>query len=129
MTSKEALEKFKLLYENKCQEQPKNLIGFDMCYIAIKQELERKEELENENKELRSKNFDLSINNVHLRNEIFYLKDKYQTAIEILKEKFVNIQLLIETNCYDEYCMYVIEYVIDNQLTEQEYELLKGVLE
>jgi hypothetical protein len=43
--SLEALEKFKLLYESKCKEQPKNLIGFDMCYIAIKQDLERLEEL------------------------------------------------------------------------------------
>lgn len=46
MTSKEALEKFKSLYESKCKEQPKNLIGFDICYITIKQALERLEVLE-----------------------------------------------------------------------------------
>ena len=48
----------------------------------------------------------------------------YQTALEIIKCKFVNIQLLINSSCFDDYCM----YVIDNELTQQEYELLKEVL-
>ena len=45
MTSKEALEKFKLLYESKCKSS-NNIIGFDMCYTTIKQDLERLEILE-----------------------------------------------------------------------------------
>ena len=39
--SEQALEKFKKLYEKHC-ESPNNIIGFDMCYIAIKQDLEWK---------------------------------------------------------------------------------------
>lgn len=47
MASKEALKKFKLLYEKKYKENPSlDLLGFDMCYIAIKQDLERLEKLE-----------------------------------------------------------------------------------
>jgi hypothetical protein len=66
MNSLEALDKFKLLYESKCKEQPKNLIGFDMCYITIKQDLERLETLENrinnKIKELESEKFCYEMN-------------------------------------------------------------------
>ena len=50
MNSKECLEKFKLLYENKCK-SPNNIIGFDVCYSSIKQSLDRLEILEKEIKD------------------------------------------------------------------------------
>ena len=55
ITSKECLEKFKLLYENKCK-SPNNIFGFDVCYITIKQDLDQLEILEKENKELKEEN-------------------------------------------------------------------------
>lgn len=148
--SLEALEKFKLLYESKCKEQPKNLIGFDMCYITIKQDLERLEELEKENLELKElqelnkqglwnlkeEKFNQSL---FLNGEI----DKRQKAIEILKDKSFVLEFGLSVfKWYEEekiYCYYHeyteyfgedLEYrATEYILTRQEYELLKEVLE
>lgn len=51
LTALEALERFKLLYENKCK-SPNNIIGFDVCYATIEQDLERLKELEEKNASL-----------------------------------------------------------------------------
>ena len=147
MTSKEALEKFKLLYESKC-DSPNNLIGFDMCYITIKKDLERLEELEKENQELKEqheKDFEIIckqaylLNNKHIDRPII---EKYQKAIKFLKELFnlksCNIFEKVNNNgftldfvlswsntCYEE--------CVDNSkityITEEIYDLLKEVLE
>lgn len=92
-------------------------------YELIKQDLERLEQLEKENQELWynvSKQAYL-LNSKHIDSPFI---ERYQKAIEIMKYKFVNIPVLIDTSCFDEYCM----YVICNELTEQEYDLLKEVL-
>ena len=85
MTSKEALEKFKLLYESKCKEQTKNLIGFDMCYIIIKQALEHLEVLEEIHrddtkliKELQRKLNMYKVNYYRLDGAVIELIDKFK---------------------------------------------------
>ena len=134
--SLEALEKFKLLYESKCK-SPNNLIGFDMCYITIKQDLERLEKLENyppefdgflysfeglieRNKKLEDENQELKeelldYQELHLINDKRIVKLK--KAIEILKSYlFVSDEVDFDT-------------FTTSRLTQQEYELLKEVLE
>ena len=98
-----------------------SLEGTYGLFLELKHNLE---DLEKENQELRGKNFDLSISNVHLRNEIFYLKDKYQTTIEILKE---TLEVFVNKNEYN--TPYIKCWQQSSGLTQQEYELLKEVLE
>lgn len=119
---KEQLEKeYKLLDET--------MEADDRIIIQLTEE---KEQLEKENKELRGKNFDLSISNIELKQEIFYAKEKLEKlekSIEILKD-LLNLSL-----CIEEYepnndripllCTKNNEYI----LNDNEYDLLKEVLE
>lgn len=141
MSSLEALEKFKLLYESKCKEQPKNLIGFDMCYITIKQDLEMLKhiknlrttpnaletslakymnkciELEKENQELKN---DLSA--VEFWNERYIEhNDKLKKVIEILEDKleFEDLGEMQSGNVYRPY--------FNDCFDQQEYDFLKEV--
>lgn len=82
------------------------------------------DDLEKENKELRGINFDLSINNSSLKNEIFYLKDNYQNAINILNEIFEFEIKQRNGKYYIDYCI-----VLNNELSEENAIALKEVLE
>ena len=120
MTSKEALEKFKLLYESKCKSS-NNIIGFDMCYTTIKQDLERLEELEEENQDLKDNEKIITDYGYNLVIE----NEKYKKAIEILK-----MQTSIENIKCENGNIYIVDIGdISLLITQQEYELLKEVLE
>lgn len=58
------------------------------------------------------------------------LKDgeKNKKALEIIKEKVLDIQTLIRTNNAVEYNSYVVKGYGEKDLTQEEYELLKEVL-
>lgn len=100
MTNKEALKKFKLLYEKKYKENPSlDLLGFDMCYIAIKQDLERLEKLEKVIEILKK------ICLFEFEEETIYQRDEWD----------------------DCYVIYVTQF--NNGFNKEEYELLKEVLE
>ena len=82
--------------------------------------------LENENQELKEEYeiLDRAYNSCHLDYEdVKGENEKLKNAIEILKNKDVDIDLLISSNCLEDYNY---QYA---SLTQQEYELLKEVLE
>ena len=155
MTSKEALEN---LYNMACVEagQKQQFITYareiehnenvKKHYDIIKQDLERLEMLEKENKQhiknvrmqIGQKTL-LSVENARLQQE----NEKLKKAIEILKEKPEVLEFGLENFEWDEYTQYYCyfyewtEFFDDEMeyksneftLTQQEYELLKEVLE
>ena len=92
----------------------------------IDTDIKELQDLRNENKELRGQNFDLSISNVHLRNEIFYLKDKYQNAIEFLGEALGLEVDLDHNNLITD--LGTISFISAKNETIKELERLKEVL-
>lgn len=91
----------------------------------IQQALEDREELKKENKYLKEQyeNLDRDFNSCHLDYEnVKGENEKLKKAIDIIKNKDVDIDLLISSNCLDEYNYQYLP------LTQQEYELLKEVL-
>lgn len=83
--------------------------------ILIKDHLE----LMAENQELKDKGKEM----LHCFKKAIEVAKKYKKAIEILKDKDVDINLLISSNCLEDY-----NYQYSVPLTQQEYELLKEVL-
>ena len=147
MTSKEALE---ILYRN-CpmvivRENDKINLYSEYLVECITQDLERLEMLEKENKQhiknvrmqIGQKTL-LSVENARLQQE----NEKLKKAIEILKEKPEVLEFGLENFEWDEYTQYYCyfyewtEFFDDEMeyksneftLTQQEYELLKEVLE
>lgn len=126
MTSKEALEELKIYLPAIYSEVAK-------CLNTIKQDLERLEQLEKENQELKDK-----LNSEALDNWQLHCKYKeYKKAIEIIKSKNVDIFFLVN-NC--EFVLDNYNYEIEDDimkycykdcstLTQQECDLLKEVLE
>ena len=96
LTSKEALEKFKLLYESKCKEQPNNLIGFDMCYVAVKKDLKRLEVLESNSDKVIKDSVKLINRNLELQQENEKLKEIFNTLIAWLQQEKEKVKLDIK---------------------------------
>ena len=120
MTSKEALEELKdylIKPINKSSEFNEWVIEI---YDTIKQDLERKEQLEKENKELKEK----YKHRAETSHELCEALKNYEKAIEIIKLTKVDTLLLLRTKSLKEYNS---QYEL-NKLTQQEYELIKEVL-
>lgn len=129
ITPKEALQ---MIQDNLT---PRVLGIFPVEFHIVKEALDRSEELEKENQELKE---DLRLTTIE-RNvcENIYeaLEEKYfklEKVIDILKDK-LNIRLHILTNT-DGSKIYEIEFILGYystiyEITQQEYDLLKEVLE
>lgn len=136
MTSKEALE---ILYRN-CpmtvvRESDEIKLYSEYLVELITQDLERLEKLENENQELKELYaFERQLN----RNQYGIIKEFYEKnlkledeneklkkVIEILKNKVVSIPLLFDTKNVEEFNAIAPP---QNQLTQEEYDLLKEFL-
>lgn len=109
MTSKEALERISWRYVNEPSFQ-------EWCDI-VKQELERLEMLEKANNKI-----------VDEFLELHYYNQKVLKTISILKNRF-NLEIKHYANQEGGYIAFIQEYLVDNDLNQQEYELLKEVLE
>ena len=126
MTDKKALENFfKTLCEYETDTNNKESV-YPYWYKIIFESLDRKEQLEKENQELLvNKNFAQGV------------ALKYKKAIEILKDRIRPILVpskgvyILRTNFHidKENTYYVFSKYLCNQLTQEEYELLKEVLE
>lgn len=94
----------------------------------IKQDLQRKEQLEKENQDLKERNIFIKTVNKNALNEMRNLideKHKLKKAIEILAAKRVNIDYLLNSSECPTYNFYADDF---SDLTQQEFELLKEVL-
>ena len=122
LNSKEALE---ILSD--CANGETKLTFTQTCelYNIVLQDLDRLEKLEKENQELKEK----YKHRAETSNDLCKAVKQYEKAIEILVNKRVNILILkycIEKGCgIDTYNFY---YTTEEQLTQEEYELLKEVL-
>lgn len=86
------------------------------------------DKLQKENQELKEEFITtLKKNNETLKNEINKI-DKLKKAIEILKNKKVNIDLLLNSSECCSYNFYAKKQDLED-LTQEEYDLLKEVLE
>ena len=133
MRNREALESY-LYLENR----ESICIGYSERYVVLSQALDRLEELEEENKKLKEKvkelkeelkeELEIAIKNykclVWHNNNQYNLLIKYNKCIEILKRKKVNIFSIQLLTC-EQYNKSVVK---EDELTEEEYELLKEVL-
>lgn len=93
MANKEALKKVKLLYEKKYKENPSlDILGFDMCYIAIKQDLEWLEKLEKVIELIKNKKvnmFHIWAFNDYQQYEVHYPFSEYHAEKDMLtKEEY-----------------------------------------
>ena len=110
----------------RCKEcRHKSLCTMERDFNIIKQDLDRLEELEKEHNKLKER----YKHRAETSNDLCKAVRQYEKAIEILVNKRVNILILkycIEKGCgIDTYNFY---YTTEEQLTQEEYELLKGVL-
>lgn len=111
-----------LHFNSKISESVEELMS---AYDTIKQDLERLKILEEENKELKEKlNKGLVI--FEQNKKLFSDIEELKQVIEILKDKKVNIGLLLKTDTLNQYNRVRHLYNADF-LTQEEYELLKGV--
>ena len=129
MTSKESLEIIELILNNHSNMLEVN-DKRNECLNVIKKDLERLEEINkvwHENEVMES----VDINAKHLQELYEYIiyankqNEKLKKAIEIMRNKKVDVRLLLLHNLKD------YNFLIGNsyQLTKQEYELLKEVLD
>ena len=134
MTSKEALENIKNAINDMCRK-----LGYDYAggltidsYQKIKQDLERLETLEKEKQYLKDTNEALNEMLLQATNEALEVSQenaKLKKAIEIIKEKDINLQVLLNAFRYDNGLeLYNEHQFIYMKLTQQEYKLLKEVL-
>ena len=113
MTSKEALKK--LFFDNKDLRVDITLNDRKVCeiYNIIKDDLERFEECKNEN-------CNYQIENAELQQE----NEKLKQALDIIIHKYVNTYTIrYKSKSYEEY-----NFLVNGDLTKEEYELLKEVL-
>ena len=152
MNSKEALKELTLMINREKHINSEwNKKIYDLEHI-IKQDLERLEELEKEYNNLKKdydekdlECIDLQLENEELKKENQELKDKYkrraetskelnealtqyQKAIEILKDKAVNVAKLLLSFKTDNKLDYYNDGLFSFRLTQQEYDLLREVL-
>ena len=99
------------------------------CYGVIEKDLERLEKLEKENKVLREKvNHFKNVKNRYRRNEKFVEKEneKLEKAIEILNR--FHFKLNETRHNYTGFELWTDSLLEYEEITQEEYELLKGVL-
>ena len=135
MTPKEALRRIAGFISFCCQEYFDKELEKDWKkdIDAINQALDRFEQLEKENQELKNKNAALKI-----KVRAWEIQGKkYKKVIDILKSKKVDLVILLSSNDFKEYNANItiringVTYLKGNNytLTQQEYDLLKEVLE
>lgn len=98
-------------------------------FDLVSKALDRLESLENENDELLDKKLELVVKNK--QQDMFIEKliqenEKLKNVIEILKDKRINLVFFRACKDIKEVNLY---RSVENKLTQQEYELLKEVLE
>ena len=124
MTSKEAIEELIDVYISWRAYQTRECIENDYRYKKLLKDLDRLEELEKENQELKNKN-----SAVELWDKCYTKENsKLKKAIEIIWCKNVNI---VYIKIFKNYKLYSQYYTGSSKdiLTNEEYELLKEVLE
>lgn len=134
MTPKESLE-FIIDTFNKLAQKPQDIgLMFKFCeaHEKINQALDRLELFEKENQELKNKNAALKI-----KVRAWEIQGKkYKKVIDILKDKKVDLVILLSSNDFREYNANItirinsVTYLKGNNyiLTQQEYDLLKEFL-
>lgn len=128
MTSKKSLEQIKNHLLGILEiDAPELIHHYETIFPIIEKDLDRLEELENENKELNNKNIALELWNDCYTKE----NAKLKKAIEILKNKKVNI---FHIWGFDDYLQYKQYYFFDEEHTEEdmlnleEFNFLKEVI-
>ena len=127
-----------LMYQNYCEEIEKDLerlekleakdkkwqelFGCDLCEVL------GRELLKEENKKLKQENKELLVN----KNVAQGIATKYKKALDIIKNKKVDIDMFIDSTSAEDYNKRLEYYTYINPevrpLTQEEYELLKEVL-
>ena len=132
MTSKEALKK--LFFDNKDLHVDIVLNDRNVCeiYNTIKQDLERLKVLEEENQDLKNRlaNEQLAFDKLFESNQkLSELYAKLKKTIDILQVKRIQKRFLEESKNVDEYNKWISNLMNIRELTQEEYELLKEILE
>lgn len=130
MNSREALEHICKTCDNKSCPYIQYEKSRCIYYGIVKQDLEKLEKLKKENQVLREKvNHFKNVKNRTRRNYKFVEKEntKLKKAIKIIINKGVNELLLKSTKIFAEYNKIVKHLEYFDELTQEEYELVKEV--
>ena len=113
--------------ENCCEDNSIGTIYYDECN-TIKQALLKAQELKSENNALLEENkdlyFELELAEKKYKELIEYAK-KQEKVLEIIKERQVNIALLVTVKDVEEYNFYIPYEEYEKYLTQEEFDLLK----